>query len=123
MLKLYTGYNLGNIQTQYQLTFDNLTLEEEIVQDIQQFIDLVKGKDATVKTNSSFNIEVLRTLMLEQGLGDQLQIIYIDKDLKEHVTTLTETGDWSQYPHGLMATPMNIVNRRYRYHYEQKYRR
>lgn len=123
MLKLYTGYNLGNIQTQYQLTFDDLTLENEIVQDIQQFIDLVKGKDTTVKTNRRFNIEVLIVLMLEQGLGDRLQIIYIDDDLNEHIITLTENGELSQYPHGFMATPLDISNRWFHYQYEQKYRR
>ena len=115
MLKIFCGYGLEDLETSHELNihhymheYDVIKLCEDFLNELQPFSDEI----ISVKTNYDLVIETFITCSYEQNQWNQCQIIYRDENQQEHLITLLESGDMSDFPDGFMNGQKTLLLRK-----------
>ena len=115
MLKIFCGYGLEDLETSHELNIHHYMHEHDVIKYCEDFLNelqLFDDEIISVKTNYDLVIETFVTYSYEQNQWNQCQIIYRDENQQEHLITLLESGDMSDFPDGFMSGQKTLLLRK-----------
>ena len=114
MLVIYTGYYLKDKKVTLDFMFDDLDDDETIMNETTTWLldryDFTE--DVVMRSNNHIFLDTCMTVMYEKGLEDLLQIVYIGKDHKETVMTISKYGYIENFVPDFGVVTKNLLLRR-----------
>lgn len=123
MLKVYTGYNLGNLKGIMSFEFTDVTPPNEIIKYVTKVVNESNcfsddGMDLEIKSNHPLVLATLETLAMESGFNHNMIYYYINEQgeySSSHYEDELIVGDY--FPNNEL---LELKNRFYRYFYQTK---
>ena len=123
MLKVYTGYNLGNLKGIMSFGFTDVTPPNEIIKTVTMVVNESncfsdEGMDLKIKSNHPLVLATLETLAMESGFNHNMIYYYINEQgeySSSHYEGELIVGDY--FPNNEL---LELKNRFYRYFYQTK---
>ena len=115
MLKIFCGYGLENIETSNELNLHHYMPDTDVVKLCEDFLNNLQpfgNETISIKTNYDLVIQTFITCFYEKHQWENCQIVYRDENQQEHLITLLESGDMSDFPDGFMCGQKTILLRK-----------
>ena len=115
MLKIFCGYNLEHVETSHELNLHHYMHDKDVVKLCEDFLNNFQpfgNETISIKTNYDLAIETFVAYFYEHNQWKHCQIVYRDENQQEHLITLLESGDMSDFPDGFMCGPKTILLRK-----------
>ena len=114
MLTIFTGHHLKDKKVTMDFFFDDLVDDETIMNETTTlFLDRYDfTKDFVLRSNNHIFLDTCMTVMFEKGLQDLLRIVYIDKDHKETIMTISKYGYIENFAPDFGVITKNLLFRR-----------